>query len=148
LEICTSSCSIKSGFLYNLAIPNCCSVFTQWEYFSLYFCVVNLIHLLNPSQFLLRLAVRSVGLLGNNTLIDEINVRPVVSLGTLTINSSSRVGNSSPERTTSDILLPSVTLGVEESLAGSDVQSVVVHSLPGEDVSTRSDECGLGEYLQ
>ena len=73
-----------------------------------------------------RLAVRSVGLLGDDTLVDEVNVRPVVSLGTLAIDSGGRVGNGGPERSTGHILLPGVTLSVEQGLASSNVQSVVV----------------------
>lgn len=47
----------------------------------------------------------------------------------MTINSSSRVRDGGPERSTADILLPSISLSVEDELAVRDGKAVVVHGL-------------------
>lgn len=66
----------------------------------------------------------------NDTIGDQIGVGPVISLGTLTIDKSSGVGDSSPETATADVLAPGVTLSVEDQLALRDGKAVVVHGLP------------------
>jgi hypothetical protein len=68
----------------------------------------------------------------NDTVGDQVGVRPVISLSTLTINKGSRVRDSSPETTTADVLAPGVALSVEDQLALGDGKAVVVHGLPGE----------------
>jgi hypothetical protein len=86
-----------------------------------------------PSRFFLssrpvnRLAVRLVGSLGDDALVNQVDVAPVLALSTLTINLGSRVGDCSPESATRDIFAPSVALGIEEGLAG--LQGVVEHGL-------------------
>jgi hypothetical protein len=87
-----------------------------------------------------RLAVRRVGSKGNNTLVDKINVRPVLALSTLTIDLSSRVRNSSPESATSNVLVKSIALSIKESLAPS--HGVVVHGLQTP-LSNENRELGL-----
>jgi hypothetical protein len=72
-------------------------------------------------------AVRLVGLLSDDTSVDQSGVAPVVLLDTLTVNWIHGVGDGSPERATSKVLLPCVTLGVEQQLAGS--EGVVVLGL-------------------
>lgn len=68
-----------------------------------------------------------VGLWENDTLVDKVNVRPVLSLSALAIDGCGGVRDSSPEAATTDVLAPSVTLGVEDRLSTS--ESVVVHCL-------------------
>jgi hypothetical protein len=80
-----------------------------------------------PPYRINRLAVRLVGSLGDDTRVDQVDVAPVLALSTLAIDLSSGVGDGVPESSTRDILVPSVTLRIEEALAG--VQSVVEHSL-------------------
>jgi hypothetical protein len=70
-----------------------------------------------------------LGFLGDDTLIDEINVAPVLALCTLSVDKISRVADCGPESATSHILLPCVALSVEKSLASD--KSIIVHSLKG-----------------
>lgn len=72
-----------------------------------------------------------VRLRANDTVGDEVGVRPVISLGTLAIDKSSGVRDSSPETATADVLAPGITLGVEDQLAVGDGEAVVVHGLEG-----------------
>lgn len=61
-------------------------------------------------------AVRLVGLLGDDTLVNKASVAPVVLLHTLAVNRVHSVRDSSPEGATGKIPLPSEALGVEEQL--------------------------------
>jgi hypothetical protein len=71
-----------------------------------------------------------VRLRANNTVGDEVGVGPVISLGTLTIDKSSRVRDSSPETATTDVFAPGIALSVKDQLAFRDSKAVVVHGLP------------------
>jgi hypothetical protein len=75
------------------------------------------------------LTVCVLGLLCDDTLVDEINVAPVLTLSTLSVDKVSRVADCGPESASSYILLPCVALSVEQSLASG--KSVVVHGLEG-----------------
>jgi hypothetical protein len=65
----------------------------------------------------------------NDTVGNEIGVRPVISLGTLAVDKGSGVRDSSPETATADVFAPGVTLSVEDQLALGDGKAVVVHGL-------------------
>lgn len=72
-----------------------------------------------------------LGLGEDDAGIDEINVGPVISLGALAVNTGSRVRNSGPEAAAADILLPGITLSVEDQLTVRNSKTVVVHCLQG-----------------
>jgi hypothetical protein len=95
---------------------------SSWVYVLSY-----LIFFFPSSESIDCLAVRLVGSLGNDTLVDEVDVAPVLTLSTLTINLSSRVRDGSPEGATRNIFAPSIALGIEQGLAG--FQAVVEHGL-------------------
>jgi hypothetical protein len=103
-----------------------------------------------PSRFFLssrpvnRLAVRLVGSLGDDALVNQVDVAPVLALSTLTINLGSRVGDCSPESATRDIFAPSVALGIEEGLAGLQGELGLLGDVGGLTADGRVDVVGIG----
>lgn len=103
-------------------------MFCKVHYFLIYFVLD-----LQPDTFFIDtnwphpLTVGRVGLSSDDTLVDQINITPVVALSAFAINSSGGVGDGSPEGTSCNILLPCVTLSIKDCLTTS--KSVVVHGL-------------------